>query len=571
VIQQLLQFLHDQPFFAIFGVVAVGMAGGRIKFGGLSFGSVICIILAGLGVSLLASSYGIALTVPSLVQTIFFNLFIFAIALRIGPQFFSGLQRDGARMATVGVIVALLAPLLSYACGVLFDLPRGSVAGLLAGANNSSASFGAANAALASGSARLDAGASIDRVVATLSASFALSYLVAEVAFVLFMKFLPTLARIDAPAAERAFEAEMRQLHPVPLPGTPEAGEIEDASVAVRAFQVTADEAVGMTLGAIHRHAPRTEIARIRRGGDWLELADDTALAANDEIVVVGRLKALVRVRELIGPELADDAARNLLTLHTVDVVVGKKEASGRTLEELKGLVGPGVYLVTVFRAGQELPVAAHTELQQSDVIRVTATEPHLAELETHVGHVVRASHVSDILWFSVGLLIGAALGAIPVPLFGVRVPFGAAAILVTGIVISWLKTRYPAGGSISEGGRQLLEDLGLNVFTAVLGLNAGDTLLQVLEGGSLWALVLSCLIVTLVPSIVAFWIGLRGLRLNAAVLLGAVAGARQCTASLKVAQELSGGSAPAIGYPVPLAIATVALSIEGYLFALLL
>ena len=48
--------LHDQPFFAIFGVVAIGMALGRLRFGGLSFGSVIGIIIVGLLTSLWASS-----------------------------------------------------------------------------------------------------------------------------------------------------------------------------------------------------------------------------------------------------------------------------------------------------------------------------------------------------------------------------------------------------------------------------------------------------------------------------------------------------------------------------------
>lgn len=71
--------------------------------------------------------------------------------MKIGPQFFAGLERDGWHLVTIGLIVAVLAPLVAFACGKFFDWPAGSVAGVLAGSNNSSATFGAASAALSGG------------------------------------------------------------------------------------------------------------------------------------------------------------------------------------------------------------------------------------------------------------------------------------------------------------------------------------------------------------------------------------------------------------------------------------
>jgi hypothetical protein len=49
---------------------------------------------------------------------------------------------------------------------------------------------------------------------------------------------------------------------------------------------------------------------------------------------------------------------------------------------------------------------------------------------------------------------------------------------------------------------------------------------------------------ISLVPELVAWWVGLHVLKLNPAAV-------------------------PGIGYPVPLAIATIVLSIVGYFFAL--
>jgi putative transport protein len=565
------QFLHDQPFFVIFGVVALGMWLGRQKIGGISLGSVVCIILVGLLTSIWAYyASGVSLALPDMLKTIFFNLFIFAIGVKIGPQFFAGLERDGWHLVVIGLIVAVLAPALAYGFGWLFEWPQGTVAGVLAGSNNSSATFGAATSAVQSGALVPAPGSSVDIVSATVSAAFALCYTVSQVQFVLLMKLLPRLAGFDAPAAAREFEASMRAGRAAPLPGTVEAGEVADASIAVRAYQVAASSIGGRTVGEIRGRAPRVSIEAVRRGNGWLTPEDTLTLEPGDEVVVGAPLAAQVRVREALGPEVPDVEARSRTPIHTVDVVVSRNDAAGRSASDLLAKVGPGLYPNTVFRAGAELPPGPETVLKKGDVIRVTGTEAHIAELGARVGQVVRASHSSDVLTLAVGLLVGAALGAIPVPLFGVSITFGAAAVLVTGILFGWLKTRHPAlGGPISEGGRRLMEEMGLNVFTSVLALNSGMAVYQVMTEGPLWSLVISCLILSSLPALVAWWVGRHVLRLNLALLMGAVAGARQNTSSMQAAQEESRSAVPGIGYPVPLAITTVALSIVAYFLAL--
>jgi putative transport protein len=543
---------------------------GQRSVAGISLGSVVCIILAGLLISIWAfNGAGVSLALPDVLKTIFFNLFIFSMGVKIGPQFFAGLERDGWHMVTIGLIVAILAPAISYLCGLVFHLPQGAVAGLLAGSNNSSASFGTASSAVQAGAVQLASGNTLTLLTGTLSAAFALCYTVSEVQFVLFMKWLPGLAKIDAPAEARNFESSMRSGSTAPLPGTVEAADMSDRSVAIRAYRVGSSPIAGRTVGEIRHAAPRVSIELVKRGNGWLPSLDDrTRLEAGDEVVVGAPLSAQVRVREALGPELPDVEAPALLPIQTVDVVITNREAAGCAVPDLLATLGPGLYPNTVFRAGVEIPLTA--ELKRGDVIRVTGTEPHLGDLGSHVGQVVRANHSSDVLTLAVGLLIGAALGAIPVPLFGVTISFGAAAVLVTGILFGWLKTRHPAlGGPISEGARRLMEELGLNTFTAVLAVNSGQAVYEVMTTGPVWSLVASCIIVSGVPAIVAWLVGRHVLHLNPALLMGAIAGARQNTASLRAAQDETASAVPGIGYPVPLAITTVCLSVVAYFFAL--
>src|SRR5262245_41109649 len=139
---------------------------GAKKIRGIALGSVVCILLVGLLLSIWAhTAANVSLALPDILKTVFFNLFIFAIGVKIGPQFFSGLERDGWHLVTIGLIVAALAPLLTYLCGWLFQWPDGTVAGVLAGSNNSSATFGAATSAVQSGGRNVATGGSIDLVI----------------------------------------------------------------------------------------------------------------------------------------------------------------------------------------------------------------------------------------------------------------------------------------------------------------------------------------------------------------------------------------------------------------------
>jgi putative transport protein len=470
----------------------------------------------------------------------------------------------------IGVIVAVCASVLAYGLGWFFQWPEGTVAGMLAGSNNSSATFGSATSAVQSAGFRAPEGSSAEIVTATLAAAFALCYTVSQVQFVLLMKLLPSLARFDAPAAAKAFEASMRGERSAPLPGTVEASDVMDVSIAVRAYQVSATSIGGRTIGEIRGKAPRISIELVKRADRWIPPEDSLALLPGDEVVVGAPLAAQVRVREALGPELADTDARSRIPIRTVDVVVNSNEAAGHSLPEALAAVAPGLYPNAVFRAGEELPVGPAVVLKRGDVIRVTGTEPRIAQLGAKIGQVVRASHSNDVLTLSIGLLVGVALGAVPVPLFGVSITFGAAAVLLVGILFGWLKTRHPAlGGPISEGGRRLLEEMGLNVFTSVLALNSGAAVYQVLTQGPVWSLIISCLIVSSVPALIAWWVGRHVLRLNTALLMGAIAGARQNTSSMLSAQEQTKSAVPGIGYPVPLAITTLALSVVAYFFAL--
>ena len=98
-----------------------------------------------------SASRGIAYEIPNFASTIFFNLFMFAVGVKVGPQFLSGLRKDARYFITLGLLTPLLAIALTLLMDRLFRLPAGVAVGVLGGANTATPGLGAARDAMRSG------------------------------------------------------------------------------------------------------------------------------------------------------------------------------------------------------------------------------------------------------------------------------------------------------------------------------------------------------------------------------------------------------------------------------------
>jgi len=102
-------FLGSYQFVLLFTTLALGTALGRRKLGFLTLGSTAGTLLVGTSISLCAYlGYGIRYAVPGLVTTVFLNLFMFAVGLKVGPQFLAGLRQDGAKAVGIALVVVAL-------------------------------------------------------------------------------------------------------------------------------------------------------------------------------------------------------------------------------------------------------------------------------------------------------------------------------------------------------------------------------------------------------------------------------------------------------------------------------
>jgi putative transport protein len=568
VMGRLFVFLGTQQFALLFLLVTGGYLLGKLQFGGVGLGSTGATLILSLEVSVWAlADQGITFEIASFASTMFFNMFMFAVGMKVGPQFIAGMRRNGIKFVVIAVVIPVTSLALALAFRSAVGLAPGMAPGILSGANTATPGLGAAQTAYTSGATSAE---EIQVTLGNLSTSFAFSYSITIVLFVLMMKILPRVFHRDAAAeARRYVEAEMGGS--APLPGEANAFLVGTLPVATRSYALEGHEFVGRALGELKRALPLIAVERILRAGRMLALSNDLTLRRGDTVALFGTVPRLVDAAPRFGPEVDAPELRETKR-QTVDLVVNKPAALGKTLGELAQDVGHGVYLNAMFRGGESVPFGIDTVAEKGDVLRVTAGQERIARLEQEAGTVVRPSLSTDIVTLGLGLAAGALLGAISVPTGPIKLTLGpSVGLLIVGIALSAFRTRHPElGGPFPEPARKLLEDLGLGVFVAILGLTSGAGVIQAIMTGGVLTIVVGALVVGLIPPLLAWVIGLYLLRINSALLLGAVAGGSASAAGLNASQEAAASTVPAIAYPVAFAVGNILLTLFSYTLALL-
>lgn len=132
---------------------------------------------------------------------------------------------------------------------------------------------------------------------------------------------------------------------------------------------------------------------------------------------------------------------------------------------------------------------------------------------------------MTDLLAFCAFFIVGLMIGMITFQFSSFSFGIGnAAGLLFAGIMLGFLRANHPTFGYIPQGALNMVKEFGLMVFMAGVGLSAGAGINNGLGavGGQMLA---AGLIVSLVPVVICFLFGAYVLRMNRAMLFGAMMG----------------------------------------------
>jgi aspartate-alanine antiporter len=482
----------------------------------------------------------------------------FALGFTGGPQFFANVGR-GWRYGLLSIVEMVSVLVLVMIAVAALRLDAGTAAGLLAGAATEPAVIGTASEAIGK---RGFGEVETTRLQANIVTAYSVSYLFGLITIVLFTsQFAPLLLRVNLR------EEAARVWRKLGGDGALDEGQRMGAPALVsRAFRVGA--AAGVAIAALEqRYGGNLPVEQVERNGASLTLEPRLLLAAGDIALVAGRREALVEAAPAIGTEVADKRFGTLIA-ERVDVVLTRREADGMTVAQLREQAAPeqgrGIYIAAVTRLETTVPALPGTSLNWGDVLTLVGAKADVARGARELGYVLAATRKTGFVYLGLGVLLGMATGHLGGRIGGVSIALGTGGgCLLSGLLFGWIRSRHPLVSSLPSAAAQILKDFGLATFIAAVGLAAGpDAIRLVREYGI--ALPVTGILMVLVPGLLSLWIGRMFLKLEAPMLLGAIAGQQCSTPAISALVGVTGNSTPVIGYTITYALSSILLPLMG-------
>ena len=565
LIESFVDILRQYPTLTLFLTVGIGFFIGRIKIGNFSLGNVTAVLIVGV----LIGQLGIPMSGP--IKMLFFMMFLFSIGYSVGPDFFKSLRGQGARQALFAVIMSMMIFAVTVSIALLMSYSKGETIGLFSGSQTCSALLGLGTEAIG----RL--GLSADQTTSQLNiipVCYAVTYIFGTLGTVILLgnigpKLLGGLAKVKTEAA--AMEKNLNSSERTTDPAVTSAG----PGVGYRSYRIESEFFISpQTVRAVETFlrskGHEVNVDRVLHDGEVIPPRYDALIYPGDEIVLCGRSSAIAGVDRFIGNETANSRLLSY-PLARVGVVVAKKHFIGQPLGTLRRQkYMHGVVIRNAERDGKSLDIDSETTFRKGDRLTVIGREIQVGKATSNIGHLDKPSYASDLMFVGLAIFIGGLFGAMSFWIGSIPVSFGTSGgALVAGLVFGWMRSKRPTFGNIPPGALWFMNNLGLNVFIAVVGIEAAPSFVSgIREVGPM--LLVAGAVATTLPLLFGLWLGHKVFKFNPAITLGCCAGTRTCTAALGAVQDSIGSTLPAIGYTVTYAVSNILLVIWGLLTVIL-
>lgn len=561
-----IHLLRQHSELAIFLTIAAGFWIGKIKVGQFSLGIVTSVLLVGVLVGQLN------ITIEEPVKSVFFLLFLFAIGYKVGPQFFRGLKKDGLPQVGFAVLMCVGCLVITWILALIMGYNAGEAAGLLAGAQTISAVIGVADDTINGLNISTE---QKNNMINIIPVAYAVTYIygTAGSAWVLSSlgpKMLGGLEKVKAACKE--LEAKM---------GTSEADEpgFEHARrpVVFRAYTIENDWfGNGKTVEQLESYfisqGKRLFVERMRHNHTIInEILPGQLLQKGDEVVLSGRREFAIGEEDWIGEEVIDPQLLDF-PVEVLPVMIHKKPYANRKLEFIrKQPFMHGVSVRRIKRAGIDIPVFAQTMVDSGDTLELVGLKKEVETAAKQLGYIDRPTNATDMVFVGIGILIGGVIGALAIHIGGVPISLSTSGgALIAGLVFGWLRSKHPTFGQIPESSLWVLNNVGLNMFIAVVGISAGPSFIQGLKEVGPMLFIIGILATSL-PLLLGLILARYVFHFHPALALGCTAGARTTTAALGAIQEAVDSETPSLGYTVTYTVGNTLLIIWGVVIVLLM
>ena len=508
-------------------IIAVGLALGRIRIKGISLGVAFVFF-----VGILAGHFNLSADHGMLdfAETFGLSLFVYTLGLYVGPNFFGLMRHEGIASNLWGLGVIAIGTLMALGLCAVLPVSLPDMVGILCGATTNTPALGAAQQALET-AGKPSGGAALGCAV-----TYPLGVVGVIVAMILIRKFFVKPADLKPRIS------------------------MEEDKTYVAQFVVINPALDGKTLAQVSQKSHiKFIVSRIWRGGEVIMPLASTQLRINDNVLVVTMADEIQSLEILFGKKIETDWNKKKIDWNAIDahvesrvIVVSRRVLNGKHLGQLYLRATYGVNVSRIQRGDIKLLATDDIRLQYGDRLTVVGAPEDINHVEGFLGNAAQILNEPNLAAIFLGILLGLAIGTIPISLPGMSAPVKlgmAGGPIVVGILVGSLGSRAHFISYTTPSASLMLRKLGLSLYLACLGIEAGyqffDTVVR--PEGLMWVGIGFAL--TVVPVLVIGVAALLTHKYDFGTICGILCGSMANPMALSYANDTLKGDSASISY----------------------
>lgn len=508
-------------------ICAVGLGLGKIKFAGISLG-VAFVFFFGIAVG----SLGLKVDDQMLnyCETFGLVIFVYTLGLHVGPNFFGSFRHEGTSFNIWSLAVIILGTAMAIALTYIMKVPMSDMIGILCGATTNTPALGAGQQALQ------HVGVSGARAALATAVTYPLGVVGVIFAMIFIRKFFIKPSDLEVKSSS------------------------SDDHTFIGQFVVVNPAINGKNIADIAQGTHRKFIiSRIWRGDEVIVPKGTTELKTNDNLLVATRKEEVPAMELLFGKRVERDLNKEQVDWNHLDskvesrvIVLSKSVLNGKRLGQLHLRDAYNVNVSRVLRSDIKLLATEDLVLRYGDRLTLVGQPEAIDHAEKFLGNSVKTLNEPNLAIIFLGMLLGLALGTIPFTLPGMDSPIHlgiAGGPIIMGILIGAFGPRFHFIAYATRSASLMLRKLGLALYLACLGLDAGKDFLAtvVRPEGLLW--IGLGFVLTVLPVIIVGVVALRMKKFDFGTICGILCGSMANPMALGYANDTVNGETSNISY----------------------
>ena len=494
------QFLIENPLVLLFVVAGFGYLIGKVQIRGNSLG-VSAVLFTGLYFGALDERF----TIPDIILQMGLAIFVYSVGLSSGPAFFDMYRKHGLK--DFGFIIGMLVftGLVTTGLWALFGMDSALAVGMYTGATtNTAALAGVLDYIQGHYDETMGAVMTSESVI-----GYTLSYPMGVLGGMIAIGWAQRWLKVD-------FKEEVKRYRKdYPL----------DDQLTSCAVEVTNPEYLDRELREIlFKEDWNVNFGRILQEGRMTFINFSTRFKLGDKIIIVGSSEDLESVIRSFGKRVQMPHTKDSRSFDARSIFVSNPAVAGNTIASLNLDERFDAIITRIRRGDVEMLAKGDTVLELGDRIRFMAKRKDLKALSKLFGDSYQQSSKIDLFTFGIGMGLGLIIGSFPISVGDITFKLGfAGGPLVMGLLLGGIRRTGRILWTLPYGANVTLQQIGLTLLLATLGIRSGSALVQSLSIESLWV-VLASAIISLSTALGILIIGYKWMKKPFGLLMGMVA-----------------------------------------------